>query len=127
MCPCLKGRCGLSVVSWILFISLFTSASVEAQVCQSNFDLGFTNLSGNINASANCVGLFRCYSPTVNDVEYRVRPEGCDPATETCTIRAVVPLEFRGNHSNTTGIGFFDSPVKLRWADQPRRTLALDH
>jgi len=76
MCPYPKGRSVLPIGLSILFISLFSAASATAQVCQSSFDLGFTNLSGNINASANCVGLFRCYSPTVNDVEWTaiVRP-----------------------------------------------------
>ena len=106
----------LPVHGWafLLFLS-FTTGSFQAQVCQSNLDLGFTNISGDINASANCDGIFRCYTPTTYDVEYRVRPVGCDPAVEECTIRAVKPMEFRGNHNNTTSIGFIDSPVKLRW------------
>ena len=28
-----------------------------------------------------------------------------------------MPIQFPGNHGNSTGIGFFDSPVKLLWED----------
>ncbi len=115
MCPCPKGRFGLFVVLWNFLLSISFSSGAVAQVCQSTLDLGFTNISGDINASANCDGIFRCYQPITYDVEYRVRPAGCDPAIEECTVRAVMPMDFRGNHNNTTSIGFADSPVKLRW------------
>ncbi len=115
MCRCPQKRPGLLAALWILVVSLTFPIHTRAQVCQSNLDLGFTNLSGNINASANCDGIFRCYQPITYDVEYRVRPAGCDPAIEECTVRAVMPMDFRGNHNNTTSIGFADSPVKLRW------------
>ena len=81
----------LPVHGWAFLLLLSFSTGTQAQVCQSNLDLGFTNISGDINASANCDGIFRCYTPTTYDVEYRVRPAGCDPAVEECPPTPIPP------------------------------------
>ncbi len=96
---------------------MFTVPGLQAQVCVGSSAIGFAAGGATINAPQNCVGLFWCHPPMVSAVDYRVMPPGCEPTEESCTIRAVVPMEFPGNHGNTLGAGFFDSPVKLLWED----------
>ncbi len=93
------------------------SSAVSGQLCTGSPDIGFASGSANIDASRNCIGLFWCHPPDVMGVEHRLVPAGCDPSAGECTVRGVVPLEFPGNHNNTVGIGFIDSPVKLLWED----------
>ena len=97
-------------------LALSMTSPLAGQVCTGSPNIGFTAGSQTINASANCIGLYRCYPPQVSGVEYRVIPAGCDPTETTCTVRAEVPLEFPGNHNNHSGI-YPDSPVKLIFRD----------
>ncbi len=90
----------------------------SGQICTGNDAIGFDGSSEQVEGEINCVGLFACYEPNVGGVEYRTIPEDCDPGLgETCTVRAVVPLEFPGNSHNTTAAGYVDSPVRLLWTD----------
>ncbi|MEM7355824.1 MAG: hypothetical protein AAF657_33720, partial [Acidobacteriota bacterium] len=101
-----------------LGILLCLAEPLSAQVCVGSSAIGFDAGSATINAPRNCVNLFWCHPPEVGSIDYRIVPEGCDPTTETCTARAVVPLQFPGNQGNSTAIGFIDSPVKLVWTDE---------
>ncbi len=105
----------LGCVWLIVFIQ--ATPKLQAQVCQGSSAIGFAAGSATINASRNCQNLFWCHAPLPSSVDFRVMPPGCDPMEEICTVRAVVASEFPGNHNNTLGIGFFDSPVKLLWED----------
>ncbi len=96
---------------------MLTASPLQAQVCVGSPAIGFAAGGATINASRNCQNLFWCHPPTVSAVDYRILPPGCDPTEATCTVRAVVPMEFPGNHNNSTGIGFIDSPAKLLWED----------
>ncbi len=94
---------------------ILCASSLFGQVCVGSPAIGFAAGSATISASRNCVGLFWCHEPNVSGVEYRLVPSDCDPFAGSCTVRAVVPLQFPGNHNNSVGIGFIDSPVKLLW------------
>jgi len=104
-------RIVLFAILGLVFVS-----PTSAQVCTGG-TIGFDFGPGNIDAARNCVNLFWCHDPEVAGVEYLVMPAGCDPTTESCTVRAIVPLQFPGNRNNSTSIGFFDSPIKLLWQD----------
>ncbi|MEO1368756.1 MAG: hypothetical protein AAFX50_16395, partial [Acidobacteriota bacterium] len=59
----------------------------------------------------NC-GSFACYTPLLSEVRYEVRPIGCDPSSGTCSIRASVPAEIRGNSNNTLA---FNGNLVYEW------------
>ena len=85
-----------------LALSLFSGPAATAQIC-GQVDgqplIGYRALPGNVSGSINCNGQ-ACYTPEIFEVRYETRPIGCDPSDGTCSIRAFVPADIRGNRNN---------------------------
>jgi len=99
----------------VVALTLAASHPLIAQVCVGT-GIGFDAGPGTIDKAKNCVGLFCCYPPELSGVQYELGA-GCDPTAGACSVRAIVPSRFPGNHNNTLAAGYYDSPIKLLWTD----------
>lgn len=73
-------------------------------------DSGF-RITGKEDGLRNCVNLFYCEAPELGQPRYEAMG-GCNPAVQSCTVRASVPSVFPGNAGNTFGSA---SVVVTRW------------
>ena len=99
----------------LVFCLLFScSAASLAQVCNlvnGQPDIGYEALPGSVPGPINCGGL-ACYTPELFAVRYETRPIGCDPSAGTCSIRAFVPADIRGNSNNGAA---FNGNLVFEW------------
>ena len=61
-----------------------------------------------------CTQGFHCYPPVLDGVTYDVLPAGCNPKTQSCTVRATVPVTFPGNSQGLLTPG---SGAHLDWSN----------
>jgi RHS repeat-associated protein len=96
---------------------LLLAAPAGAQYCAATgpVNLGFDPLSGSISKDANCSCTnncttgFRCYPPVLGGASYELRPAGCNPKIQSCTVRATLEVDFPGNSQGllTPGSGAY--------------------
>ncbi|HYX25507.1 MAG TPA: hypothetical protein VFC23_15255, partial [Thermoanaerobaculia bacterium] len=73
--------------------------------------VGFDALSGttaeiaNCACTSNCTVGFRCYQPILGGATYDLLPAGCNPRTQSCTVRATVFTNFPGNGQSLQAVG----------------------
>ena len=77
--------------------------------------MGFDPLAGSLPRDANCACTnncmtgFRCYPPVLGGAAYELRPAGCNPKAQACTVRATLEVDFPGNNQGllTPGSGAY--------------------
>jgi hypothetical protein len=111
------GGKGAALAGALLAFALLAGPA-GAQYCAATgpVNLGFDPLSGSIPKDCNCsctgtdrMTGFRCYPPVLGGPSYELRPAGCNPKTQACTVRATLEVDFPGNSQGlmTPGSGAY--------------------